>query len=174
MRRFLVLGWVAALGMTACDDGADGGGGGDTGGEGPITMTAEGPIPDEDPEALLAWLRGGGYLDWQAESGVHDGAGPHFGDVHTYINAELFESFEAGNEAHPVRAAAVKELYGTTSEVRGWTIAVKRSADSAGGDGWYWYEYFNGSVLADGDGLAVCTGCHSGGLDYVLTPFPLQ
>lgn len=156
--------------MTGCDDSEAS----ESGDEGPITMTAEGPIPDEDSDALLAWLRGGGYLDWEGESAVHDGAGPHFGDVRTYISTELFESLDSGAQAHPVRSAAVKELYGTTSEVQGWTIAVKRAEDSANGDGWYWYEIYEGSVLADGDGLGVCTGCHSGGLDYVLTPFPLQ
>ena len=57
----------------------------------------------------------------------------------------------------------------------GWAVMVKVQADSAGGDGWYWYETFDGAVYADGTGEGLCTGCHSGGgTDFFLSPFPLQ
>ena len=87
---------------------------------------------------------------------------------------ELVASLEGGNAEHPAGSATVKELYGTGNERLGWSVSVKLADLSQGGDQWYWYEWFNGSLVAAGDGISVCTGCHSGGQDFVLTPFPLQ
>lgn len=142
-------------------------------GDTPLTMTAEGPIPQGDRDALLDWLEGGGYLDWDAESSVHDGAGPHFGAVRTYVNPELIASLGAEATEHPLDSATVKELYGSGTSVRGWSVSIK-IVEGLGGDGWYWYEFYDGAVLADDDGLSVCTGCHASGNDFVLSPFPLQ
>ncbi|MCA9654167.1 MAG: hypothetical protein KC501_29865 [Myxococcales bacterium] len=130
--------------------------------------------PPVDPDALAAWLHDGEYLGWNAESGPHPSAGPHFGGVRTFVNDALFDSLDAGAAQHPMDAAAVKELYADGDTVRGWSVMVKVQPDSAGGDGWYWYELYDDGVLADGTGLGVCTGCHGGGTDYVLSPFPLQ
>ena len=44
-----------------------------------------------------------------------------------------------------------------------------RTTDAEGGDGWYWYEIYNDDVIADGQGLGLCTGCHGGGTDFILT-----
>ena len=74
----------------------------------------------------------------------------------------------------PVGAAAVKELFGSTgSEVLGYAVMVKVEEGTAA-DSWYYYEDYNGTDYADGIGPGLCTGCHSGGTDYVLTPWPLQ
>lgn len=131
------------------------------------------PIPTE-ATALQAWLDEGHYLDWPAESAPHTSAGPHFGTVHVYVSPELEASLDAGDAQHPAGAAAVKELYSGGSEILGHAVSVKKAADSAGGDNWYWYERYQGSVLADGDGVGACTGCHSAGDDFVLTGYPLQ
>jgi hypothetical protein len=133
------------------------------------TSASENDVPT-NPTELLAWLRAGRYLEWQAESGIHRSTGPHTSRVRTYVNDILFESLRSGLPAHPAGAAAVKELYGNGSAVLAWAVEVKVQADSADGFGWYWYEGANLSGL----GLGICTNCHSGGLDYVLTPFPLQ
>lgn len=130
-------------------------------------------LPPTDETALLAWLEAGSYLGWQAESGPHPGAGPHFGVVRAFVNDALFASLSAAT-AHPAGAAAVKELYGRNgSTVRGWAVMLKIQADSNLGRGWYWYETFNGSG-GGGIGDPVCTGCHSTGKDFVRIPFPLQ
>ena len=55
----------------------------------------------------------------------------------------------------------------------GWAVMVKTSA-AQGGDSWYWYEIYNGNIFADGEGVGLCTGCHSGGQDFFLSPWPLQ
>lgn len=138
------------------------------------TGDAEQPLPPTNGAELLPWLAAGEYLTWTAESGVHPSSGPHGGGVRTFVNDVLFASLAAGSASHPEDAAAIKELYGDGGSVIGWAVEVKLQADSAGGDGWYWYEIFQDSVYADGTGEGICTGCHGGGNDYVLTPFPLQ
>lgn len=146
---------------------------GDTTGDG-TTGAVEEPPPTNAAE-LLPWLEAGEYLEWAAESGVHPSAGPHGGGVRTFVNAALLGSLEAGLPAHPQDAAAVKELYTAGGQANGWAVMVKVQADSAGGEGWYWYELYGAEVFADGTGVGLCSGCHSGGgVDYVLSPFPLQ
>jgi len=161
---------MAALGAAS---GCGGDSGGEDGGD-DSAMPVDGEIPQGDSVALLNWLDAGGYVGWPAESAVHAGGGPHFGDVRTFLSDELIDSLEAGADQHPVGSATVKELYGNGSSILGWSVSIKLADDSAAGDNWFWYEYYEGNVLADGDGLAVCTGCHGGGSDYVLSPFPLQ
>lgn len=148
--------------------------GDDTTGDSGTTGGEVDQLPPADPAAIPAWLSSGEYLGWTGESGVHPSTGPHFGGVRTYVNDALFQSLDAGAAMHPMGAAVVKELYADGDTVRGWSLMVKVQADSAGGNGWYWYELYDDSVLADGTGLGVCTGCHGGGSDYVLSPFPLQ
>jgi hypothetical protein len=91
--------------------------------------------------------------------------------VRTFFNPVLVESFEAGLQIRPTDAAAVKELYGDGDEVRGWAVMVKVPDE---GGSWYWYEWFDGSVVAAGPGIALCEACHGDGIDQVLTPYPLQ
>jgi len=134
----------------------------------------EQPLPPTNGAELLPWLEAGEYLEWTAESGVHSSSGPHGGGVRTFVNDVLLASLEAGATTHPENAAAIKELYGDGGTVIGWAVEVKLQAESAGGDGWYWYERFEDSVYADGTGEGICTGCHGAGNDYVLSPFPLQ
>lgn len=144
----------------------------DAGSQAPDVEMVE--LPPTDVFDLRQWLEDGEYLEWPAESAVHSSAGPHFGDVRTFVTPVLLASLEAGNSSHPVGAAAVKELYARGDTVRGWAVSRKRDADSAGGEGWFWYEYYDGQPKAAGNGVALCTGCHSGGDDFVLTPYPLQ
>ncbi len=137
----------------------DGGGGGDP--------------PPADADAMGGWLEEGTYLDWPAESGPHDSAGPHFDQVRTFINPALDASLAASMGVHPSGSAAVKELYGAGSELRGYAIAIKTQDGESGAD-WWWYEIYDGQTYAASQGASLCTGCHSDGLDFVWTPYPLQ
>lgn len=138
------------------------------------TPTPDSQLPPTEVEALRAWLQAGTYLDWQAESAPHTGAGPHFGVVRAFVNDALFASLGAGAAQHPAGAAAVKELYGRNSPTPlGWAVMVKVQDDSDLGNGWYWLETF-GSFTGGGVGNPGCTGCHAAGKDFVLIPFPLQ
>ncbi len=131
-------------------------------------------IPPTNSAELQAWLDAGEYLDWTAESGPHDSDGPHFGNVQTYVNNTMFNSLEQGDVQRPMGAAAVKELFGNGNQVRGWSVSVKMQADSAGGNGWYWYEVYDDQVYGDGVGISICTDCHGMGNDLFRSPFPLQ
>ncbi|MEZ4382342.1 MAG: hypothetical protein R3A79_13405 [Nannocystaceae bacterium] len=144
------------------------------------TTTGIMPDPDQIPptdsnDALLTWLGEGSYTEWNAESGIHQSTGPHGGQVRTFLNDALYESYVQGLTSHPEGAVAVKELWGNGDNIIGWAVEIKVQADSDGGDGWYWYEKINQSEYGGALGLGLCTGCHSGGgVDYVLTPWPLQ
>lgn len=142
---------------------------------GAVAQQEEGIVPHAS-DALFAFLRAGEYKEFPHESEVHASSGPH-GRVRTYLNPILAESLEAGNEVHPVNAAAVKELYNAAGTLIGWAVSVKTQADSASGDGWYWYEVFSTTEnrpIADGNGVGLCAGCHAGGKDFVTIPYPLR
>ena len=132
-----------------------------------------GGVPVEGA-ALLKWLQDGEYKMWKAESKKHDSTGPHFGGVLTFVNTTLDGSITASNSAHPKGSAAVKELYGTGDAVLGWAVWVKLDDDSAMGKNIYWYEYYKDNTLVDATGSASCTGCHARGVDYFMSPIPLQ
>ena len=130
-------------------------------------------LPPTQGAELLKWLTAGSYANWPAESAPHASTGPHFGDVRTFVTPTLHASLAAGAAVHPVDASVVKELYGKGKTVLGWAVMRKVAAKS-GGDSWYWYETYQGTQYASGTGVGLCTGCHSPGKDYVLTPFPLK
>lgn len=138
----------------------------------PFTGDDPTQVPD-DPDQLRDWASRRGYRSWEAESERHDSAGPHFGDVRTYVNQALGESLAAGNAEHPVGAAAVKELFGGGQDLRGVAIMLKTEPGDDG-DAWYWYERYDGETYADGQGDTLCTGCHSQSPDFVLTDYPLR
>jgi hypothetical protein len=135
-----------------------------------------GPVPTT-PDALYTWLQGGSYRCWAHESVQHPSTGPHTGDVQTYVNGALDASLQRGGE-HPVGAVAVKEFFEPSGTARrGWAVLVKNQAASAGGDGFYWYELIGTSPSGtryEGQGSRICTGCHAGGRDFVLAPYPLR
>ena len=76
----------------------------------------EGGVVPATPAELNAWLQRRAYTCWARESAVHPSAGPHGGNVKTFLNAALDSSMKGAGE-HPAGAVAVKELYssGTVS-----------------------------------------------------------
>ena len=139
-----------------------------------ITGAAE--TPPTGVDALLPWLQAGHYQQWQSESRAHESTGPHFGKVRAYLNPLLAASLRAGRDygEHARGVAAVKELYGMGETVRGWAVSLKLDGTSGAGSRWYWFEYFDGRVVADARGAPLCAGCHAAGRDFVLTPWPLH
>ena len=134
-----------------------------------------GDVPTNSAE-LLPWLEAESYVGFSAESAAHaaTGSSPH-GTVRVFINSSLDASLSAGDPAHPVGAAAVKELFDGENNRIGWAVSVKIQADSDGGNGWYWYEIVNDNVVADANGDGTCIGCHaSTGVDFFTTVYPLQ
>ncbi len=141
-------------------------------------------IPTEK-NALFAFLKEGTYKSFPAkESGQHPSRGPHsikgsFGQpVRSYLNATIQKSLEAGNKTHPQGAGIVKEMFSEAGELQGWAVSVKTQDDSAGGNGWFWYEVTSttdaNALVANGNGVPLCFGCHAAGADYVLSDYPLK
>jgi len=134
--------------------------------------------PPVDGGTLYEWLVAGNYKGWAQESQKHKSQGPHPETVIAYLNAALNDSLATGSKNHPEGAAAVKELYGNDGKLSGWAVSIKTQPDSASGQGWYWYEILgttaDSRVVADGNGVALCFGCHTPGNDFVLIPHPLQ
>lgn len=148
-----------------------------------VEGSAEPELVNEVPvegEALNAWLQTGSYLDYPAEAEVHRSSGPHGAGVRTFFNPILDRATRAGLTEWPVGSAAIKELYDSGGNLDGWAVEVKVNEDSSVGTlggGWYWYEVLStdpsASPVADGTGVRLCAGCHSGGVDFMTTPFPL-
>jgi hypothetical protein len=131
--------------------------------------------PIDSVDALETWLAGGAYKQWAVESQVHPSSGPHAGNVRTYVNAIALQSLADGNLEHPQDAATVKELYGGGfDEIIGYAVSLKTAPLSEAGATWYWYERIQNTTYGGELGTPLCTGCHGGGADYILTPYPLQ
>jgi len=131
--------------------------------------------PIDSVEILEAWLADGAYKQWAVESAIHPSTGPHAGNVLTYVNAIALQSLADGDPEHPIDAATVKELYGDSFDtIIGYAVSRKTQPQSMGGDTWYWYERVNATTYGGELGTPLCTGCHGGGTDYILTPYPLQ
>lgn len=124
-------------------------------------------------DALFAYLQARSYEGFAAEPAVHASAGPH-GQVRSFFNASLAASLTAGDSAHAVGAATVKELH-SNQGLEGWAVMVK-TGDGASASDWYFYEVFSttdsSEIAADGNGVALCANCHGGGTDFILTEFP--
>lgn len=144
----------------------------------PQALGQAGDLPPTDGAALLKWLQAGSYKQWPKESGPHRSMGPHQGLVVTHLNPALDKSMAAKAAAHPKGSAAVKEFQDSGGKLSGWAVSVKTAADSDGGKGWYWYEILGpaagGNVVAQANGMPLCSGCHTRGRDFVLIPHPLD
>lgn len=147
------------------------------------TAPGVGPI-STDLDALFAYLQSGEYRSFPvSDAEPHRSAGPHlkFGHpVRTYFSEELSASLAEGREVHPAGSTAIKELYATDGETLvGWAVSTKTQADSDGGKGWFWVEFTSttdptqiAANGAAGNGITLCSSCHTTGSDYVLSPFP--
>ena len=144
------------------------------------TGTVDSVVPT-DTGALFTFLKEGGYKEFPVqESASHPSRGPHSTvgwPVKVFIDAKTDAALKAG-QALPAGSSLVKEMYTDAGVLQGWAVMVKTQADSAGGQGWFWYETTNvndaADIVAAGNGVPLCFGCHSLGKDYVLTGYPLQ
>jgi len=143
----------------------------------PLKSNAD-ETPPTEGSALFDWLAAGNYKDWVQESEKHKSLGPHPQTVIAYLNTLLNDSLAADSSSHPEGAAAVKELFDGSGKLSGWAVSVKTQADSAAGQGWYWYEILgtnaDSRVVADGNGVPLCFGCHTPGKDFILISHPLK
>jgi len=172
--RLAACGWMAALTICLClvDAGAPRAEGQEP--DDVLTGTDD-TTPPTKKRKLLAWLKAGNYLDYTAEPDVHPSGGPHGGNVRTYYNSILVEDLAAGRTEWSKGAAMVKELYFSGTEtVVGYAVMVKTKVRSGnGGKGWIFYENLDAAQNSAfyGRGLGLCANCHSGGTDFLLSPF---
>jgi len=134
-------------------------------------------------QELFAWLKAGSYRAFPAkESSAHPGRGPHTAvgnPVRVYYNQLLDDSLAAGNDEHPVGAISVKEMFTAEGTLQGWAVMAKTDAETADGEGWFWYEVTSttdaSAVPAIGNGVVGCTSCHSvGDRDLIRSGHPLK
>ncbi len=135
-----------------------------------------------NPEELFAFLQAGKYKSFEArETKAHGSVGPHTRaglPVRVFLDPVIDGSLAAKNSSHPAGSSIVKEMFDVSGDLQGWAVMVKTSADSARGDGWFWYEVIDtedgSNPVASGNGVGLCTGCHFAGDDFVLTHYPLR
>lgn len=146
-----------------------------------VTPAVDSPVPTE-VSALFDYLKSGAYRALGAqESALHPSRGPHskFGlPVRVFMDATVDASLAAGDTPHPPGSSIVKEMYDADGMLEGWAVMVKTARDSDGGNGWFWYETTDmedrTNIVAAGNGVSLCAGCHAGGDDFVLTGYPLK
>lgn len=140
---------------------------------------AAGDAPPRSKQALLKWLRAGTHrVRFVGEPAVHPSTAEgrvHGANVRTYLSPALVDDLRAGRSAFRRGATMVKELYlGSTDAAVGYSVMTKvRGRSGAQGQGWLFYETFDGTNRGAlfGRGLGVCTGCHRTGRDYLRTDF---
>lgn len=142
--------FVSSLGLAACSDEA--------------LSNLEG-LPDLNSSSQIqAWLKSNGYKDWTCEAmptaktGGTPGIHVH-GTNRVCVNSLLKQSVSG---PLPRGAAAVKEIH-SGGGITKYYLEVKIADDSAGGDGWFWYNGIASASAGSGErGDASCTGCHAG------------
>lgn len=163
------------MALTACGGGDTSGSGGSTG-----SGTSAGELPQGAAD-VEAWIEKGTYKSWHCEAAKHE-ARPPSPHAYNLICSNNIISTNAEGAAYPKGAAAVKELWGKEGKgIVGYAYYLKIQAESADGNGWYYYEknpeIKPDTLVADGVGVDGCVGCHSaagsdaahGGHDYVYT-----
>jgi len=128
-------------------------------------------VPPRGSKDVFAWLQEGHYMTWTCEAEPHPKRpGSGHGPNRICSNAALKAS--NGDGPYPVGAAAVKEIYNDAGRIRQYAV-YRKVEDASGGDSWYWYEGFDGDIVANGEGDSTCTGCHSRApRDFVYTVVP--
>lgn len=155
--------------LSACGEDAEGpvAAGGSTGSAGSASLDAP-----AEASALRPFLESKSYSKWAAEADYHPSSGPHGEAVKVFYSAKAAAALTAGSATFPQGAAVIKELTSGGS-LYGWAVWVKVDADSAGGNGLYWYELIQGDagdkVYGDARGSSDCVGCHAPGRDYLLS-----
>ncbi len=140
---------------------------------------ASSDIPPRGKRALLRWLKAAAYRErFVGEPEVHPSTAEgrvHGANVRTYYNPILADDLRAGRITFRRGAAMVKELYfDEVDRLAGHSVMIKVRPNSGGsGRGWLFYETLDGTNRAAsfGRGLAVCTGCHQSGVDFLRSGF---
>ena len=138
-------------------------------------------IPPIGASAVTAWLASGVYKSWHCEPAVHAARPPSPHNVDRVCSNDVIANSATGSAPWPKGAAAVKELFASTTATTpgGYAVYLKTQADSANGANWYYYGSLTaGGTPVDGMGtdatvMSTCTICHlAAGSDAAHTPSP--
>lgn len=130
-------------------------------------------LPDvTSPQAVANWLAAEGYKSWTCENQATvkvdgDPAIHVHGTNRVCVNSTL-KSAPAGQPL-PQGSAAVKEIYVSGMLTKRY-FEMKVQTDSAGGQGWYWYDGAVGSAGTGARGRSECVGCHTGAGSDAMHP----
>ena len=127
-------------------------------GTGSVTAPANVP-PTNSAASLEAWLATGEYKSWVCEATTHP-ARAGSGHTRNRICSNPTLSSATGTGEYPIGAAGVKELIDGAGAITGYAVYVKKQPGA--GEGWFWYERVGSSTYANGLGVSLCVGCHSG------------
>jgi hypothetical protein len=145
------------------------------------TDAGDSQTPPMGASAITAWLASGVYKSWHCETAAHDARSPSPHNVDRICSNDAIATNATGSGDWPEGAAAVKELYTTTTDTMpgGYAVYLKTQATSANGANWYYYGALTaGGTVVDGMGsdatvMSACTGCHlAAGSDAAHTPSP--
>ena len=145
----------------------------------PFWLPDDGEVQTGGYVELMAWLLAGNYRDWESESEVRPSTqGPK--GVRIFLNSSLAGSLFDAEEEHPVGSTAVRELYEEDLEtLSGFALAIKTgngSRDRAGN--WFWFETFglqeDMEPIIVGHAAPGCMPCHSQGVDFIRSFYPLR
>jgi hypothetical protein len=137
------------------------------------TMTAS-PSPTTEPETpkpVWAFLKGQSYRDWERAPGWQKRMAtdsPHSSAKEVFIDAATVAALAAGDSL-PAGATIAKDGYDASGQ-----FAIVAAMQRLPGDGWFFTEYrADGTVVAEGDNVPLCTQCHQGNDSGVLA-FPVK
>jgi hypothetical protein len=129
---------------------------------------ADPQVPPRGHHDVMTWLTAGHYLAWRCEDAPHPARSGSGHGPNRICSNDALASFD-GAGLYPVGAAAVKEVLGSTGQIRLYAVYRKVAAES-GGDSWYWFEGKGDNVIGNGEGDGTCTGCHARApRDFVYT-----
>jgi hypothetical protein len=169
---------ILVAAVAACSSSNGGSGSSADGGESDAGNSQTPPI---GASAVTTWLASGVYKSWHCESAVHTARSPSPHNFDRICSNDVIASNATGTGPWPAGAAAVKELYTSTTATTpgGYAVYLKTEADSANGANWYYYGSLTaGGTPVDGMGtdatvMSACTGCHlAAGSDAAHTPSP--
>lgn len=138
------------------------------------TMTAS-PSPTAEPDTprpTWGFLSKQTYRSWERAPGWQKrktSDSPHSSGKEVFIDAATADALGSGTDRFPAGATIVKEGYDASG-----TLEIVAAMQRLPGEGWFFSEYqADGSTIAQGNNIPLCTQCHQGGDDGVLA-FPLK
>ena len=161
------LGLCAALALAGACENTPGSNGNTDQGSQNGDMGATGPDLFADPDSQIppvlsadgieAWIATGKYKAWKCEPSPVMRSSAH-GTNRVCSNAFLSGATSA---PYPVNSASVKELFNSAgTSLVGYAFSMRLTTGD-GGSCRYWYERFNTTVTADGQGVTLCASCHA-------------